>query len=74
MKITKQCSCCHIPFEVKTATKYERIFCNDCAKKIKREVHKRRMKEFPLSFWNWNIATPKEVDDIVDSIQMELEK
>lgn len=72
MKIIKKCTCCHKDFEAKKAKAYQRIVCKDCAKQIKREVYRRRMKEFPISFWNWNITTNNEVDEIIKDLQTKM--
>lgn len=71
--MTKSCYCCHKEF-LTQPRKEERIFCNNCAKKIKREIHKLRRKEHPFAFWKWNTCTCSEVDDIVEKIQNEYTK
>lgn len=66
--MTKECFCCHKEF-ISKPTRYKRIFCDNCAKKVKKQIHKRRMKQYPLFPWKWNMTTVYEVDNIVEELQ-----
>ena len=71
------CTCCHKDFEVKTAKAGQRIVCKECAQKIKREVHRRRINEQPFyltvaALWSWNKTTTKEVDEIRKELQTKM--
>lgn len=68
--MTKNCYCCNKEF-LHTAQEQKYIFCNDCAKKVKKEIHKLRRKENPFTPWKWNSATLLEVVEITKKLQNE---
>ena len=70
----KQCLCCYRILEVPLEMQYEKIYCDDCCKKIKKEVKKNGRRKYPFRPWKWLITTPKEVDEIVKNIQLKEKK
>lgn len=66
--MSKNCYCCHKEITI-IPKDTEYIFCKPCGKKIFRQVHKLRRKEYPFKPWKWGITCPYEIDNIVEKIQ-----
>lgn len=72
MNIIKECECCHKKFSP-TAIDTGILYCKKCYKKIKHEVHKRRIKQHPFNPYEWNTTSVAEVKSIVAKIQSKIE-
>lgn len=70
--IMRVCNCCHKEFSPTTKS-IGQIYCKKCCKKIKHEIHKKRMRKYPFFFWKWNKTSVSEVVNIVNKIQLEIE-
>lgn len=66
--IIKECECCQKKF-APTPKSIGNLYCKSCCKKIKHEILKKRIRQFPFFFWKWNKTSVAEVVNIVNKIQ-----